>query len=55
MLELQEIQTIAQLVDNLDLAVDKLDNSYSEKEASLFNQTKQEMINFQKKISNLLG
>jgi len=55
MLDLQELQTLAQLIDNVEIALEKLEKSYSDKDSKDFNNSKKEILNFQKKISDMIG
>lgn len=53
--DLQELQIIAQLIDNIEVVVDKLENSYNNKDALSFESSKQEIFKFQKKILEMIG
>lgn len=53
--DLQELQIVAQLVDNIEVVIDKLEDSYNKKDALNFENSKQEIFKFQKKIQEMLG
>lgn len=50
----QELQIIAQLINNMNLVIDKLEKAYSEKNAENFNRSKQEILLYQRKIDEIL-
>ncbi len=51
MLDLEQLQILAQLTDNVDVAIAKLEKAYSQKDAEVFAGSKKEIIDIQKKIS----
>ena len=55
MTDLQELEIIAQLVDSMEIALDSLEKSYSEKDAEKFNKLKEEILKFQSKINEILN
>ena len=55
MLDLEQLQNIAQLIDKIDLATEKLDKAYSKNNAEDFNNTKKEILDLQAKISLILA
>jgi len=55
MLDLQELQTLAQLIDNIELALEKLEEAYLDKDGKDFNNSKKEILNFQKQTSRIIG
>ena len=54
MLDEQELHTVAQLIDNIDIILGKLEESYSDKDAKNFNKSKNEILNSQIKISEII-
>ena len=54
MIDLQELQLIAQLVDNLEILTGKLEKAYATNNTIQFNKIKQEILEIQKKISTIV-
>lgn len=54
MLDTQEIQTLAQLIDNLDILVEKFEKSYRDNDAEDFQNSKKEILETQTKISKVV-
>ncbi len=54
MLDLQELQILAQLVDNMDIMRGELERKYEENDGESFNKYKREILNIQKKISEMI-
>ncbi len=54
MLDTQELQVVAQLVDNMEIIIGNLEEAYSEKNAEKFKKSKDEILNSQKKIDEML-
>lgn len=54
MLDEQELHTVAQLVDNIDIILGKLEESYSNRDVEKFNISKNEILNSQIKIAETL-
>ena len=54
MANLQELQILAQLLDNMSLASEKLEKMYGENNAEDFNSAKKEIMDIQNKISQVL-
>ncbi len=54
MLDLQELQILAQLVDNMDVLSSRLEKTYGDNDGENFSKAKQEILNIQKKISEML-
>lgn len=52
MMDLIQLQLLAQLIDNVDLAADKLEKSYEKKDSEKFYNAKRNILEFQKEISN---
>lgn len=50
----EDIQLLAQLVDNLDTASFKLEEAYKENNKEKFEEAKNAILDFQKKISIIL-
>jgi len=55
MLDLQEIQIIAQLVENMLIASENLENSYNKRSGEEFIKAGKELLNTQKKITDILS
>ncbi len=55
MLDLEQLKSIAELVDNMDLATEKLDKAYADNDAEEFNKIKKEILDAQAKISLMFG
>jgi len=54
MLDLQEIQIIAQLVDNMEVLTNKIEDAYKENNGEKFNKSKREILSVQRKISEMI-
>lgn len=52
--DLHDLQILAQLIDNMDLAVKKIEKSYDINNAEMFNHSKKEILDIQSKISKLI-
>ncbi len=53
-MEPKKISIISQIISVLEDAVEKLENSYSEKDIEHFKKAREEILSIQKKISELL-
>lgn len=53
-MDLAQLQLIAQLLDNMDIVTKKLEKSYNENDAEMFNKIRGEIMDIQGKISNLV-
>jgi hypothetical protein len=53
-MELIDLQTIAQLMDNLDILTGKLEEAYNKKDAEEFKKAKLEILEVQKNINSML-
>lgn len=53
-LELEKIRLLLQLIDSMDLMTKKLEKDYNKKNSGGFNDCKKEILNFQKKIDEIL-
>jgi len=53
-IDLQELHIIAQLVDNVEIIISKLEKAYASNNTEDFNKSKSEIIGIQKKISGLI-
>jgi len=53
-MNLQELQILGQLLDSMDLVLDKLEKSYQNNDSEGFNLGKKEFLNMQKKIEQNL-
>lgn len=54
MLDLQQTQTLAQLIDNIGISIEKLEKSYKNNDLEDFQDSKKEIIETQTKISKVL-
>ena len=54
MLDLEELQTVAQLIDNAKIILKKLEKAYSENESEAFNEAKKEILKINKNISGVI-
>lgn len=55
MLDTQELQVLAQLVDNMEIITGKLESAYSSNNVVEFNKAKNEIIAIQNKINEMLS
>jgi predicted nuclease with TOPRIM domain len=55
MLDLQELHLLTQLVDNLSTLKQKLEEAYAENDAENFKESKQEILNVQKRINEIVS
>ena len=54
MLDEQELHTVAQLIDNIEIILGKLEESYSSRDSEEFNKSKNEILNSQIKIADII-
>ncbi|MBD3253016.1 hypothetical protein GF386_04750 [Candidatus Pacearchaeota archaeon] len=54
MIDLNELQVLAQLVDNSDIILGKLEKAFNKKDAKGFNEAKKEILEIQRKISDIV-
>ena len=54
MLDNLQIQTIAQLIDNIEISSERLEKSFKKKDAEDFKNSKQEILQFKNEISKIL-
>ena len=54
MLDIEQIQLLAQLIDNADVTIENLEKSYEKNNAEDFKDSKKEILDIQNKISNIL-
>ena len=54
MLDLEQLQFLAQIVDSMEIAVEKLEKSYEENDGENFQNSKKAILDFQSKISENL-
>jgi hypothetical protein len=54
MIDLQELQILAQLVDNMEIIIGKIEKAYASNNTEEFNKSKKEMLDMQKKISKMI-
>ena len=53
MLDLDQLQLLAQLIDNVGVGLEKLEEAYDENNAEDFTTFKREILNIQKKITDI--
>jgi len=53
--DVQELQVIAQLIDNMDVVVGKLEKAYADKDGENFKKAKEEILKSQKSIKSMVG
>ena len=54
MIDLDQLQILAQLVDNMEIATRKLEKAFSTNDAENFNNSKKEILESQSKISRII-
>lgn len=54
MIDLEELQILAQLVDNIDLTIIQLEKAYERKNTEDFERAKREILDIQGKISQIV-
>lgn len=54
MIDIKQLQTIAQLVESMENISDKIEDSYNKNDGESFNQAKKDLLDIQKKISLIL-
>ncbi len=54
MLDLQEHQVIAQLLDNMDNAISKLEKSYNSNDGESFTKAQDEVLDIYNKLSKMI-
>ncbi len=54
MKDLQQLQLLAQLIDSIEIAVEKLGSAYEGKDSEEFYNSKKAILGFQKEISKQL-
>lgn len=55
MIDLEQLQILAQLVDNMEILANKLERAYNDNNGENFNSSKKELLDSQNKISRLIG
>ena len=55
MLDLEQLQKIAELVDKIELATEELNKAYAKNDAEEFNKIKKEILDVQAEISAMFG
>jgi hypothetical protein len=53
MIDLEQLQILAQLIDNMEIATNKLEEAYNTNNAEKFNAAKKEVLDIQKKIGDM--
>jgi len=54
MLNLNELQFLAQIVDSMEMTIEDLEKSYKDNNGADFQNSKKALLEFQGKISNIL-
>ena len=54
MIDLDQLQILAQLVDSMEIAVIEVEKTYNEKDSENFSKHKREILNIQKRISQMM-
>ena len=54
MLDLEQLQILAQLVDNMEIVTEKVEKAFSANNGEQFAKAKKEMVGFQTKINELV-
>ena len=54
MIDLPQLQLLAQLLDNMDIITKQLEKSYNDNDAEMFKKIKKEMLDIQDKISRII-
>ena len=55
MIDLQHLQLLAQLIDSLEISIDKLEQAYQNNDSEDFQKSKQSISSFQQQIAEVLG
>lgn len=55
MIDPDELQIIAQLIDNMEILSDKLERAYNKNSSEEFNKAKNEILENQSKIAEIIG
>jgi len=54
MMNLQELQLLAQLIDSMEIAVEKLGKAYEKKDSEDFYNSKKTIVGFQQEIAKMI-
>jgi hypothetical protein len=54
MVGLEQLQVLAQLVDSMEIAIDKLEKSYQKNDSENFQKSKEVISDFQQKILEII-
>ena len=55
MLELDELQILAQLIDDIEISINGLEKSYNKKNSENFENYKKSILDSQKKVSEIIS
>ena len=55
MVDLEQLQILAQLVDSMEIAIDKLERAYQNNDSEDFQKSKKAISDFQQKILETIG
>lgn len=54
MVDLEQLQILAQLVDSIEIAIDKLEQAYRDNDSEDFRKSKKTIFDFQQKILEII-
>jgi len=54
MVDLEQLQILAQLVDSMEIAIDKLEKAYQNNDSENFQRSKKTIFDFQQKILEII-
>ncbi len=54
MVDLEQLQILAQLVDSMEIAIDKLERAYQDNDSENFEKSKKVISDFQQKILEII-
>lgn len=55
MLDLEQLQFLAQIVDDMEITISKLEKAYEDNDGEKFQKSKKTMLDFQQKISGIIS
>ena len=53
-MKIEELQILAQLIDSIDSGVERIEHSYGKNDVEEFSKAKEIILNFNKKISEII-
>ena len=54
MLDLEQLQSVAQILDSIELGTQKLEKAFTSKNVKVFEDTKKEILNLKNKIAEIV-